>query len=114
MCWEGVTFLTELYCIFIYLFILHVWTLHSCIYVFSQLQNQAGFDQSKQASDEQSQTLDLAKHLTNEYKTQVAAHLTLQQLQDFSCDILRSILSMTSSMAENPNTVHLCVNAAGL
>lgn len=90
--------------------------LHSCIYVFSQLQNQGGFDQSKQASDEQSQTLeyDQAKHLTSEYKTQVAAHLTLQQLQDFSCDILRSILSMTSSTAENHNTVHLCVNAAGL
>ncbi|XP_016378400.1 uncharacterized protein LOC107716456 [Sinocyclocheilus rhinocerous] len=81
-----------------------------------ELQNQAGFDPSKQASDEQSQTPehDLAKHLTSEYMTQVAAHLTLQQLQDFSCDILRSILSMTSSMAENPNTVQLCVNAAGL
>ncbi|KTF90227.1 hypothetical protein cypCar_00047478 [Cyprinus carpio] len=83
---------------------------------FSMLQNQAGFDPSKQASDEESQTPehDLAKRLTNEYLTQVAAHLTLQQLQDFSCDILRSIHSMTSSLAENPNTVQLCVNKAGL
>lgn len=92
--------------------------MYLCIHVFLQLQNQAGFDQSKQAS-EQSQTLvyDLAKHLTSEYMTQVAAHLTLQQLQDFSCDILRSILSihsMTSGIAENPNPVQLCVNAAGL
>uniref|UniRef100_A0A673KVM6 Colony stimulating factor 3 (granulocyte) a n=1 Tax=Sinocyclocheilus rhinocerous TaxID=307959 RepID=A0A673KVM6_9TELE len=86
-----------------------------------KLQNQAGFDPSKQASDEQSQTPehDLAKHLTNKYMTQVAAHLTLQQLQNFSCDVLRSILSirrMTSnmSMAENPNTVQLCINTAGL
>ncbi|XP_058650147.1 colony stimulating factor 3 (granulocyte) a [Onychostoma macrolepis] len=65
--------------------------------------------EENQASDEQSQTLehDLAKHLTSEYMTQVAAHLTLQQLQDFSRDILRIILSM----AENPNTVH---PAAGL
>ncbi len=77
--------------------------------MYFQLQKQAGFDQSKQAS-EQSQTLeyDMAKHLTSEYMTQVAAHLTLQQLQDFSCDILRSILSiqsMTYSLAENPNPV---------
>uniref|UniRef100_A0A8C2BK98 Colony stimulating factor 3 (granulocyte) a n=1 Tax=Cyprinus carpio TaxID=7962 RepID=A0A8C2BK98_CYPCA len=90
--------------------------IHELLLLIEELQNQAGFDPSKQASDEQSQTPehDLAKHLTNEYLTQVAAHLTLQQLQDFSCDILRSIHSMTSSLAENPNTVQLCVNKAGL
>uniref|UniRef100_A0A672PBQ1 Colony stimulating factor 3 (granulocyte) a n=1 Tax=Sinocyclocheilus grahami TaxID=75366 RepID=A0A672PBQ1_SINGR len=75
----------------------------------------------KKLQKQQSQTPehDLAKHLTNKYMTQVAAHLTLQQLQDFSCDVLRSILSirrMTSnmSMAEIPNTVQLCINTAGL
>ncbi|XP_018934033.1 uncharacterized protein LOC109061375 [Cyprinus carpio] len=86
-----------------------------------KLQKQAGFDPSNHAKDEQSQTLvhDLHKHLTTEFMIQVAAHLTLQQLQDFSCDVLRSFLSirrMTSnmSMAENPKTVQLCINAAGL
>ncbi|XP_059386193.1 uncharacterized protein LOC132121007 [Carassius carassius] len=86
-----------------------------------KLQKQAGFDPSKQAKDEQLQTLvhDLPKHLTNDYLIHVAAHLTLQQLQDFSCEVLRSFLRlrrMTSniSMAENPNTVQLCRNAAGL
>lgn len=85
----------------------------SCIYVFSQLQNQAGFDQSQQASDKQSQT-DLAKHLTSKYMTQVAAHLTLQQLQDFSYGVLCSIHSIRSmasdmSISENSNAVQLCV-----
>uniref|UniRef100_A0A8C1H847 Colony stimulating factor 3 (granulocyte) a n=2 Tax=Cyprinus carpio TaxID=7962 RepID=A0A8C1H847_CYPCA len=90
--------------------------IYELLLLIEELQNQAGFDPSKQASDEESQTPehDLAKRLTNEYLTQVAAHLTLQQLQDFSCDILRSIHSMTSSLAENPNTVQLCVNKAGL
>ncbi|XP_026133451.1 colony stimulating factor 3 (granulocyte) a [Carassius auratus] len=64
-----------------------------------ELQNQAGFDTSTQATDEQSH--DLVNRLTNTYLAQVAAHLTLQQLQDFSCEILRSIRSMTSSSAEN-------------
>ncbi|XP_052426168.1 colony stimulating factor 3 (granulocyte) a [Carassius gibelio] len=64
-----------------------------------ELQNQAGFDTSTQATDEHSH--DLVNRLTNTYLAQVAAHLTLQQLQDFSCEILRSIRSMTSSSAEN-------------
>ncbi|KAK7134424.1 hypothetical protein R3I93_017743 [Phoxinus phoxinus] len=81
------------------------------LFLIKKLQEQAGFDQSQQASDKHH---DLAKHLTTEYITQVAAHLTLQQLQDFSSDVLRSILSMTSdkSISENTNTVQLCVNAA--
>ncbi|XP_051771310.1 colony stimulating factor 3 (granulocyte) a [Ctenopharyngodon idella] len=77
-------------------------------------ENQPGFDHSQQASDKKSQT-DLAKHLTSEYLTQVAAHLTLQQLQDFSYDVLRSILSIRSmSTSENTNTVQLWVNASGV
>ncbi|XP_052468246.1 uncharacterized protein LOC128025757 [Carassius gibelio] len=86
-----------------------------------KLQKQAGFDPSKQEKDEQLQTLvhDLHKHLTNDYLIHVAAHLTIQQLLDFSCEVLRSFLRirrMTSniSVAENPKTVHLCRNAAGL
>ncbi|XP_059388970.1 uncharacterized protein LOC132122608 [Carassius carassius] len=71
-----------------------------------ELQNQAGFDTSTQATDEQSH--DLVSRLTNKYLAQVAAHLTLQQLQDFSCDILCSIRSMTSSWAENSK---LCSSA---
>ncbi|KAG1925339.1 colony stimulating factor 3 (granulocyte) a [Pimephales promelas] len=73
-----------------------------------KLQKQAGFDQSKQASDKHH---DLTKHLTSEYMTEVAAHLILQQLQDFSSDVLRSILSLISdkSSSENTNTVQLCV-----
>lgn len=76
------------------------------------MQNQAEFD-SQQESGKQSQT-DVAKHLTNEYVTSVAAHLTLQQLQDFSYDVLRSILSM-APISENTTTpMQLWVNAAGV
>ncbi|XP_067286764.1 colony stimulating factor 3 (granulocyte) a [Pseudorasbora parva] len=56
-----------------------------------KLQN---LDQSKQASDKQTHKHDLAKHLTNKYRTRAAAHLTLHQLQEFGSDVLRSILSM--------------------
>lgn len=71
-----------------------------------------GFDHSQQASDKQSQT-DVAKHLTSEYLTGVAAHLTLQQLQDFSYDVLRSILSIRS-MAISDDTEQLWVNTKGI
>lgn len=68
------------------------------MYVFSHLQDQVESDKT-----------DLAKHLTSTYLTRVAAHLTLQQLQDFSYDVLRSILSIRSmasdmSISENTNT----------
>lgn len=67
--------------------------LHSIIYVFLQLQKQAGFD----ASDKQ---LQASMHdPPSEYYIQVAAHITLQQLHDFSSDVLRSILSIQSMMA---------------
>ncbi|KAL0179901.1 hypothetical protein M9458_025343, partial [Cirrhinus mrigala] len=58
---------------------------------------------------------DLRKNLSNVYLTQVAAHITLQQLQDFGYDVLRSILSIHSmvEMAEDPYTVQLYVNPAG-
>ncbi|CAM4708056.1 unnamed protein product [Leuciscus chuanchicus] len=72
------------------------------LHLIDKLQKQAGFDQSKQESDNHH---DLTKHLTGKYMTQVAAHLTLQQLQDFSSDVLRCILSMTIS--ENTITVQL-------
>ncbi|XP_043109183.1 colony stimulating factor 3 (granulocyte) a [Puntigrus tetrazona] len=84
------------------------------LHLIEELQSQAGFNSTKQASDEHTTVHGLAKNLTTKYKTQVAAHLTLQQLQDFSCDILRSILSMSSSTAETPNTIQFCVNAGGL
>ncbi|ROL03964.1 hypothetical protein DPX16_23399 [Anabarilius grahami] len=85
------------------------------LFQIKELQNQAEFDHSQQASDKQSHT-DVAKHLTSEYLTGVAAHLTLQQLQDFSYDVLRSILSIRSmaSISENTNTVQLWVNAEGV
>ncbi|KAK9965319.1 hypothetical protein ABG768_004419 [Culter alburnus] len=82
------------------------------LFQIKELQNQAEFD-SQQESGKQSQT-DVAKHLTNEYVTSVAAHLTLQQLQDFSYDVLRSILSM-APISENTTTpMQLWVNAAGV
>ncbi|XP_048027052.1 colony stimulating factor 3 (granulocyte) a isoform X2 [Megalobrama amblycephala] len=86
------------------------------LFQIKELQNQAEFDHSQQESGKQSQT-GVAKHLTNEYVTSVAAHLTLQQLQDFSYDVLRSILSMRSmaSISENTTTtMQLWVNAAGV
>ncbi|XP_051530535.1 uncharacterized protein LOC127427148 [Myxocyprinus asiaticus] len=89
------------------------------LYLIVELQNQAGYEQSMQAPDNQLQTLEhgLAEPLKDEFMTQMMAHLTLQQLQVFSCDVLRSILSIrrsTSSMpiSESPNTVQQCVNAA--
>ncbi|KAK2876701.1 hypothetical protein QQF64_004409 [Cirrhinus molitorella] len=82
-----------------------------------KLQKQAGFDPSKQASDEQSQPpvhdFRADKNLSDKYLTQVAVHLILQQLQDFSFDVLRSILSMTE-MAENPNTVQVSMSPAAI
>ncbi|RXN34711.1 colony stimulating factor 3 (granulocyte) a [Labeo rohita] len=58
-----------------------------------KLQKQAGFD----ASDKQ---LQASMHdPPSEYYIQVAAHITLQQLHDFSSDVLRSILSIQSMMA---------------
>ncbi|XP_067226243.1 colony stimulating factor 3 (granulocyte) a isoform X2 [Chanodichthys erythropterus] len=81
------------------------------LYQIKELQNQAEFDHSQQESGKQSE-IDVAKYLTSEYVTGVAAHLTLQQLQDFSYDVLRSILSM-ASISENATTpMQLWVNAA--
>ncbi|XP_073684956.1 colony stimulating factor 3 (granulocyte) a [Garra rufa] len=87
--------------------------IHHLLSLIKKLQNQAGFDSSKQA---QPPVHDLDKHLSDEYKTQVAAHLILQQLQYFSSDVLSSILSIRSmtEMAENSNTVQLSVNLAAV
>lgn len=72
--------------------------------VFSHLQTKTGFERSVQASEH-----DLAKKLKSNYMTQVAAHLTLQQLQVFSCDMLRSILAFhetTSSPSSSEDSEH--------
>ncbi|XP_073671966.1 colony stimulating factor 3 (granulocyte) a isoform X2 [Paramisgurnus dabryanus] len=63
----------------------------------NKLQNEAGFERSLHLLDDQIQTSvqDLAKKLTSEFKAEVAAHLTLQQLQKFSNDVLRSILAFS-------------------
>ncbi|KAI7797022.1 colony stimulating factor 3 (granulocyte) a [Triplophysa rosa] len=64
----------------------------------NKMQTEAGFERSVEASQH-----DLAKNLKSTYITQVAAHLTLQQLQVFSCDVLRSILSFRD-MTPSPST----------
>ncbi|XP_051969233.1 colony stimulating factor 3 (granulocyte) a [Xyrauchen texanus] len=87
------------------------------LYLIFELQDQAGYEQ---AMDNQLQTLkhSLAEPLKDEFMTKMMAHLTLQQLQVFSCDVLRSILSIRSStssmpVSETPNTVQQCGTAAG-
>ncbi|XP_055032544.1 colony stimulating factor 3 (granulocyte) a isoform X1 [Misgurnus anguillicaudatus] len=64
--------------------------------VINKLQNEAGFERSLNLLNDQIQTSvqDLAKKLTSEFKAEVAAHLTLQQLQKFSGDVLQSILAL--------------------
>ncbi|KAA0725514.1 hypothetical protein E1301_Tti010324 [Triplophysa tibetana] len=64
----------------------------------NQMQTKAGFKSSVEVSQH-----DLDKNLTSTYLIQVAAHLTLEQLQVFSCDVLRSILAFPD-MTSGPSS----------
>lgn len=65
-----------------------MYILNITVCVCSQMQANAGFELTTQAPKH-----DLASKLKPGYITQVAAHLTLQQLQVFSCDVLPIILA---------------------
>ncbi|XP_051522626.1 uncharacterized protein LOC127422850 [Myxocyprinus asiaticus] len=74
------------------------------LHLIVKLQSQVGYEQPMQTPDNQLKTLEhrLAEPLKDAYNAGVAAHLTLQQLQVFSCDVLRIILSIRSRTTSMP------------